>query len=105
MAYINELKNLADNVKVTLDSCNPFSLAMAQQLKLSKGILFLGQGISEAVAAEGCLKMKELTYLHCQSFSITNIANNFYNYVQSNPGMPAIYIVLDSDQRDKHMSI
>ena len=49
--------------------------------------------------------MKELTYLHCQSFSITNIANNFFNYVQNNPGMPAIYVILDSDQRDKQMSI
>lgn len=60
-----ELRNLSENMKATLDTCNPFSFAMAQQLKLSKGILFLGQGMGEAVAAEGCLKMKELTYLHC----------------------------------------
>ena len=57
------------------------------------------------MASEGCLKMKELTYLHCQSFSISNIANNFYNYVQNNPGMPSIWIVLDSDLHDKEITI
>jgi glucosamine--fructose-6-phosphate aminotransferase (isomerizing) len=104
-AFIMELKNLAGNIKTTLDSCNPFSALMATQLKQAKGILFLGQGIGEAVASEGCLKMKELTYLHCQSFSVSNIANNFYNYVQNNPGMPSIWIVLDSDMHDKEITI
>ena len=67
--------------------------------------MFLGQGISEAVAQEGCLKMKELTYLHCQCFSISNIANNFFNYVKLNPGMPAIFVVLDSLNVDKRVTL
>ena len=43
-------------------------------------MMFLGQGIAECVAAEGCLRMKELTYVHCQVFSISNVANNLFNY-------------------------
>lgn len=41
-AFIMELKNLAGNIKSTLDTCNPFSALMATQLKQAKGILFLG---------------------------------------------------------------
>ena len=57
------------------------------------------------MAAEGCLKMKELTYIHCQVFSINNIANNLFNFALNNAGIPAIWIVLDSNQQDKEISI
>ena len=33
--------------------------------------MFLGEDLGEAVASEGSLKMKELTYIHCQTFSIS----------------------------------
>ena len=108
IAYINELKNLYKNFQTALDNVDPFSEAMAYQLEMRKHkntILFLGQGVSEPVAAEGCLKMKELTYIHCQVFSINNIANNLFNFVYNNTGIPAIWIVLDSDQTDKQISL
>ena len=63
--------------------------------------MFLGQGMAEAVAQEGCLKMKELTYLHCQCFTISNVANNLLNYAKIHQGMPAIFVILDSQPRDK----
>ena len=47
--------------------------------------------------------MKELTYLHCQCFSIDSVANNFFNYARLHPGMPAIFIVLDSQPEDKRL--
>lgn len=67
--------------------------------------MFLGQGIAEAVAQEGCLKMKELTYLHCQCFPVQDVANNLLNYAKLNPGMPSIFVVLDSSPQDKRITI
>ena len=67
--------------------------------------MFLGQGLAEAVAQEGCLKMKELTYLHCQCFAISSVANNLFAYAKVNPGMPAIFVVLDSNPEDKRISL
>lgn len=67
--------------------------------------MFLGQGLAEAVAQEGCLKMKELTYLHCQAFAISSVANNLFAYAKVNPGMPAIFVVLDSTPEDKRLSL
>ena len=89
----------------TLQGCVDFSMRTAEHLKTAKGIMFLGQGIAEAVAQEGCLKMKELTYLHCQCFSISNVANNLLNYARVNPGMPAIFVILDSMPNDKRIAI
>ena len=67
--------------------------------------MFLGQGLAEAVAQEGCLKMKELTYLHCQAFAVSNVANNLFAYAKVNPNMPTIWVVLDSNLDDKRLSI
>jgi glucosamine 6-phosphate synthetase-like amidotransferase/phosphosugar isomerase protein len=41
------------------------------------------------------LKLKELTYLHCQAIRIDDISNNFYCYLKEHPGMPSIFIILD----------
>lgn len=38
---------------------------VSRTLSKSKAVLFLGEGLAQAVANEGALKMKELTYLHC----------------------------------------
>lgn len=103
--YIAELRNLPANMRTTLDTCTEFSATMAQHLKKAKAMMFLGQGLAEAVAHEGCLKMKELTYLHCQCFAIGNVVNNFYNYCKVNPGMPAIFVVLDASPEDKALSL
>jgi len=61
--------------------------------------------MGQAVAAEGCLKMKELTYIHCQSVSMANISNDFYTYSKQQH-VPAIFILLDSgDPREKAIMI
>ncbi len=61
--------------------------------------MFLGEGLGEAVANEGSLKMKELTYLHCQCFNIQNISNGFLNYVIARKGVPCIFIVLEDNKQ------
>ena len=49
--------------------------------------------------------MKELSYLHCQCFALSNIVNNFFNYVIITPGTPAIFVVIDSSPEDKRVSL
>jgi len=95
--YIHELKALPQNMRLTLGTCNEFSLKMAKQLCKYQHIMFLGEGLGEAVAAEGALKMKELTYLHCHTFSLREIANSFFSYAKMHVGTPAIFVVLESD--------
>lgn len=87
----------------TLESCGDFSQHVSIELSKHKDILFLGHEIGEAVAAEGALKMKELTYLHCQSFNLMNIANNFFSFVKiRNSAVPCIFVILE-EQREQAM--
>jgi glucosamine 6-phosphate synthetase-like amidotransferase/phosphosugar isomerase protein len=66
-------------------------------LKGHKHIYVLGSGFAEIAAKEGALKIKELTYTHCQSLKLgSNIASSFYNYLTAHPETPMIFVILDS---------
>jgi len=97
---MNELKMLSTNFKKTLESINEKSMEIAPLLKSSRHIFFCGTGLGEVIAQEGALKMKELTYIHCQEIKIRNLPNNFYNYFMKNPKSPVIFVVCDK-QPDK----
>lgn len=93
---------LSANVKKTLDNINDKCNEIAHILKPSKHILFCGATeLTEVIAKEGALKMKEMTYLHCQSIQIEDISNNFYCFMQKNPDTPLILIVLDHQKNKK----
>ena len=66
-------------------------------LKDHKHIYVMGSGFAEIAAKEGALKIKELTYTHCQSLKLgSNIASSFYNYLAAHPETPMIFVILDS---------
>jgi len=78
---INELKMLSSNIKITLEGINDKCKEIAPQLKGARHIFFCGQGLCEIIAKEGALKMKEMTYLHCQSINLHDLSNNFLCYL------------------------
>lgn len=63
---IKELKHLSANMKTTIETVNEKSLMIAKQMKEARHIFFCGgTDLTEHIANEGALKMKELSYLHC----------------------------------------
>jgi glucosamine--fructose-6-phosphate aminotransferase (isomerizing) len=67
---MNELKMLSTNFKLTLESVEKKSKEIAPLLKTSKHIFFCGTGLCSVIAQEAALKMKELSYVHCQDINI-----------------------------------
>lgn len=102
---IHELKALAQNMRTVLERVNDFSKKVALQLKDHNSIMLFGDGLGEAVACEGALKMKELTYIHCQAFNISEISGSFFSFAKLNPGTAAIFVVLDSDEQAKNNAL
>ena len=92
---INELKMLSANMKKTLETVNDKCKEIALEISSKKHIFLCGIGLGEIIAKEGSLKLKEMTYLHCQSINLDEISNNFYTYLLKNPKLPVIFIVLD----------
>lgn len=97
---MNELKMLSTNFKLTLENVEEKSKEIAPLLKGHRHIFFCGTGLCSVIAKEAALKMKELSYIHCQDINIQLLANNFFNYFKANPGTPVIFLVTDK-QPDK----
>ena len=45
--------------------------------------------------------MKELTYKHCQAYSIDNISNGYFNYAKQHEGTPTFFIIVNDQHKKK----
>ena len=70
--YLNNLKKdileLPKKIEKTLE-CNEIIKDFAKKIYQEKDVFFLGRGIDETVAREGSLKLKEISYIHSESYA------------------------------------
>ncbi len=64
---INTLKQLPELSKKIL-SLDPVLKTLAKQFDKQQSVIFLGRGEQYAIALEGALKLKEISYLHAQGY-------------------------------------
>ncbi len=67
-AYCQDLSTLPNLIEKTLslsDSCKD----VAEELAKTRDILYLGRGTSYAIALEGALKLKEISYIHAEGYA------------------------------------
>jgi glutamine---fructose-6-phosphate transaminase (isomerizing) len=62
------LREIPSAIAGALDSWNEQALAAAQANFGSKRFIFLGRGIHYAIAREGALKLKEISYAHAEAY-------------------------------------
>ena len=68
IAYAHDLSLVPELVGVSLDH-EPEVIRLAEILKDSKDMLFLGRGINMPIAYEGALKLKEISYIHAEGYA------------------------------------
>ena len=64
----NDILDLPKKIEETL-KCNVLIKDFAKKIYQEKDIFFLGRGIDETVAREGSLKLKEISYIHSESYA------------------------------------
>ena len=70
-ALVSELRVLSGNMKKTLELSIEFSRLAVQKVLPTKHLFVAGTpGLGEVAAREGALKLKELTYIHCQAIKL-----------------------------------
>lgn len=68
--------------------------AAAAKLKLFKGFLYMGRGVSFPIAMEGALKLKELAYLHAEGYAAGEMKHGPLALIDENM---AIVMILPAD--------
>ena len=99
--YFNDLKklpNIMDSVLEKEEECR----LIAESIYKNNDIFFIGRGIDYAVAMEGSLKLKEISYIHSEAYPAGELKHGTISLIDK--GTPVIGIVTDKSISDKTVS-
>lgn len=96
-----ELANTAEMVERILSDQTAIEDA-ARECKDATSALFIGRGMGAATAHEGALKLKEISYLHAESYAAGEMKHGPIALIDE--GFPIIAIATDSPTYDKVLS-
>ncbi len=90
IAYTRELSHVPEWVGACLEHEDEV-IQIAETLKDSKDMLFLGRGINMPIAYEGALKLKEISYIHAEGYAAGEMKHGPIALVDKD--MPVVAIV------------
>ena len=96
-----ELFKLPSKIQQCL-SLDSETLPMAKKLKDDKNIFFLGRGLDWAVSMEGALKLKEISYIHCESYSSGELKHGTISLIEKDS--PVIALLSQEELAAKSIS-
>ena len=100
-AYVEQLQNLPEQVAEILADTSAVQAA-AKLLAQSSSFFFLGRGFDYAVAQEGALKLKEVSYIHAEAYAAGELKHGPLALVE--PGVSVVCLATQSALYDKIQS-
>ena len=77
-------------------------ISLAQNIKNSKSVIFLGRGYLYPLALEGALKLKELSYIHAEGFAAGEMKHGPIALIEDD--LPVIMFLISDGYEDKSIS-
>lgn len=96
-----DILDLPKKIEETL-KCNEKIKKFAQKMYQEKDVFFLGRGIDETVAKEGSLKLKEISYIHSESYAAGELKHGPIALIEN--GITVISIMTDENLVKKTVS-
>jgi len=76
--------------------------AASEMLDTSEHLFYIGRGLDYALATEGSLKLKEISYLHSEAYAAGELKHGTISLIE--PGTPVIALLTEADLFDKTLS-
>jgi glucosamine--fructose-6-phosphate aminotransferase (isomerizing) len=83
-------------------SREPEAIAAAEAIKAARDVYFIGRGLDYAIAMEGSLKLKEISYLHSEAMPAGELKHGTLALITE--GVPVIVILTQRAVYDKTIS-
>lgn len=99
--YIKLLENVPNEIKAMLENPEK-SQYVASKLIASENLLYIGRGLDYALSMEGSLKLKEISYIHSESYAAGELKHGTISLVTE--GMPVIAVATQDEIYDKTVS-
>jgi glucosamine--fructose-6-phosphate aminotransferase (isomerizing) len=104
-AYLNSiisgLKDLPGQVERILDQAEQIK-AYAEQIAANEHLFFIGRGLDFAVAQEGSLKLKEISYIHSEAYAAGELKHGTLALIEE--GIPVIALATQEALFEKTIS-
>lgn len=97
----NDLANVPKLIKKQLENTSDIK-KIAESLKDSHLIMFMGRGVSYPVALEAALKMKEISYIHAEGFAAGELKHGSIALIEKNT--PVVVIAPSGEHYEKTLS-
>ena len=97
-----ELGDTAEQIQHIIDTQGPAIAEAAKVCKDAHSALFVGRGMGSAIAYEGALKLKEVSYLHAEAYAAGEMKHGPIALIE--PGFPVIAVATKSPTYDKTVS-
>ena len=99
--YIKQLKKVPAQIERFLSNLEPCQHAAAL-LKDATNLLYIGRGLDYALSMEGSLKLKEISYIHSESYAAGELKHGTISLIEE--GTPVVAVATQSALRNKTMS-
>ena len=76
--------------------------AVAESIAKHHNLFFIGRGVDYAVALEGSLKLKEISYIHSEAYAAGELKHGTLALIEE--GVPVIALITQEDLREKTLS-
>ncbi len=101
MELIKGLRNLPGQVHEMLEDVEPIK-TFAQQYGFNEDVFFIGRSLDYAVALEGSLKLKEISYIHAEAYAAGELKHGTLALIIE--GVPVIALATQHDVYEKTLS-
>ncbi|OAS13340.1 glutamine--fructose-6-phosphate transaminase (isomerizing) [Paenibacillus oryzisoli] len=98
---IKGLKSLPVQVEKLLENANQVKL-YAESIKDAESLFFIGRGLDYAVALEGSLKLKEISYIHSEAYAAGELKHGTLALIEKDT--PVIALATQMDLYEKTVS-
>ncbi len=99
--YIEELQTLPEKIEKTLEEKERIQW-FASKIANAKDIFFIGRGLDWAISLEGSLKMKEISYIHSESYAAGELKHGTISLIED--GILVIGVLTQGELLEKTIS-
>ncbi len=97
-----ELVKIPDIIKTTIDNIVDECQYISTKLITADSLLYIGRGLDYALSMEGSLKLKEISYIHSESYAAGELKHGTISLITD--GMPVIAVATQTSLLEKTVS-
>ena len=98
---VEAMRRLPEQIEETL-LCQDAVLRAAKRYADARDFIFIGRGVGNAVALEGALKLKEISYIHAEGYAAGELKHGPIALIED--GVPVVAIVTGQKLYEKMLS-